>query len=98
MQSVLDYFGEALEDVEGHVAVRHAVSGSGRRGREVNSYHRQGCTELRTGEFEVLAEAGDGVIEAVRHRERRIAAAMWHPERESPFDAADIQFIRNLFL
>ncbi len=42
MQVILDYFGCELEQVQGHVAVRHKISGV--LGElEVNSFHNQAC-------------------------------------------------------
>ena len=96
MQSILDYFGNALAEVQGHVAVRHKVRGVGAES-EVNSYHRQGCLELASSEMEVLRKAADGVIEEVRHRSLPIHGTMWHPERENPFREMDVAMVRDLF-
>lgn len=63
MQSVLDYFGCELEDVPGHVAVRHDVHrkwGS----MEVNSFHNQACKELKKP-LQVMAQADD--VQRVRN-------------------------------
>ena len=32
-------------------------------------------------DFEILAKAKDGVIEAIRHQKLPIEAWMWHPEK-----------------
>lgn len=97
MQSILDYFGCGLTNVAGHVAVRHPVCGEGET-YEVNSYHNQACISLKEGcGLNVLAQADDGVIEAVCHGELPIAASMWHPEREKQFQERDINRIRTLF-
>lgn len=95
MQSVLDYFGCRLESVQGHVAVRHSVSGEW-GSMEVNSYHNQACRELKTP-LQVMARAEDGVIEAAVYSEKRIIITMWHPERERPFQEADIKRLKCLF-
>lgn len=95
MQVVLDYFGNELEEVGGHVAVCHKVSGE-IGVCEVNSFHNQACFLVKPP-LEVLAQTADGVIEAVCYREKRIFATMWHPEREQPFSAADIGRLRELF-
>lgn len=95
MQIILDYFGCELEQVKGHVAVRHKISGA--LGElEVNSFHNQACYEVKDS-LEVLARTKDGVIEAVRHKEKRILGTMWHPERESPFFSSDIQRMQRFF-
>lgn len=95
MQVIMDYFGCKLERVEGHVAVRHKISGT-LGGIEVNSFHNQGCRIIREP-LQVLAQTADGVIEAVQHRDKRILGTMWHPERENPFQISDIQRVKKLF-
>ena len=45
----------------------------------------------------VEARSEDGVIEAVRVRDRKIYGTMWHPERERPYEAEDIRFIKQIF-
>lgn len=94
MQSILDYFGERLVEVSGHVAKRVQVKG--RINREVNSYHNQGCTSLNTDNFELLAISEDGVIKAVKHKQHRIIGVMWHPEREEIFAEEDMRLLNML--
>ncbi|RKJ02224.1 hypothetical protein D7X87_17910 [bacterium D16-54] len=101
MQSILDFFGEDLADVEGHIGVRTILYGRtdsqlGNFNREVNSYHKQACLQVRNAELEVLAKSADGVVKAVRHKKYPILGTMWHPERESPFAEADIQMLHSL--
>lgn len=95
MQSVLDYFGCELENVQGHVAMRHDVDGEWGR-MEVNSFHNQACKELK-GPLQIMAKTEDGVIEAAAYPDKNIVVTMWHPEREEPFRKEDIQRVRNLF-
>ena len=95
MQVILDYFGCELEQVQGHVAVHHKILGI-LGGLEVNSFHNQACYRVKDP-LEVLAQTQDGVIEAVRHKDKRILGTMWHPEREKPFPISDIQQIQKLF-
>lgn len=95
MQVILDYFDCELEQVQGHVAVRHRISGA--LGElEVNSFHNQACRSVKSP-LEVLAQTEDGVVEAVRDKDKRILSTMWHPERENPFRISDIQQIQELF-
>ena len=97
MQSVLYYFGNKLINVDGHVAVRHRIEGK-IAVSEVNSYHNQACVRLNNGcGLSVLAQAEDGVIEAVCHDTFPIIATMWHPEREKDFDINDINRVKKLF-
>lgn len=93
-QMVTDYFGGKLERVTGHVACRHRILGAFER--EVNSFHNMAALEV-PGELEVLARTADGVAEAVRHREHKILAVMWHPEREAPFRREDIELVTDFF-
>lgn len=95
MQVILDYFDCELEQVQGHVAVRHRISGALGES-EVNSFHNQACRSVKNS-LEVLAQTEDGVVEAVRHKDKRIIGTMWHSEREDPFAVLDIQRIQKLF-
>lgn len=94
MQLLLSHFGGALEEVEDHVARRHRVV-SGHHARTVNSYHRYGTRRAPTA-LQVMAMADDGIIEAVEGRDHRLLGLMWHPERETPFDPADIALVRTI--
>lgn len=95
MQVVLDYFDCKLENVQGHVAVRHHVDGEW-GSMKVNSYHNQACTEIKAP-LQIMARSDDGVIEAAAYLEKNIIVTMWHPEREMPFQKTDIARVRNLF-
>ena len=95
MQSVLDYFDCEMETVLGHVALRHTVDGEW-GSMEVNSFHNQACKELKNP-LVAMARTEDGVIEAAAYPDKNIVVTMWHPERESPYQATDIDRIKNLF-
>ena len=97
MQSVLEYFGNELINISGHVAVRHMIIGAEDR-TEVNSFHNQGCVSIKSPDIEVIMQAEDGVIEKIRHTTFPIYGTMWHPEREKPFNDNDIVFVRTLFM
>ena len=94
MQSILDYFGNDLINVKGHVAVRHKIYGSEDE-IEVNSYHNQACTMLKSDELVVIMKSEDGVIEKVKHRSLPLMGTMWHPERENPFRNTDIDLLQT---
>lgn len=96
MQSILDYFGNDLVQVSGHVAVRHRIKDLDNT-IEVNSYHNQGCVELKCNMLEILMRSEDGVIEMIKHNELPIIGTMWHPEREDPFKKTDIHMAKTLF-
>lgn len=102
MQSILDYFGEELVTVKGHVAVRLNVKGVedvklGSFNREVNSYHNQGCVNINRPDIEILARSDDGVIKAIRLKAYKFLGTMWHPEREPVFSEDDIKMVRGHF-
>lgn len=95
MQVIVDYFGCELEEVQGHVAIRHKILG--KLGMlDVNSFHNQACKMVKSP-LEVLAWTEDGVIEAVGYKEKSILGTMWHPERENGFCKADIERVVKLF-
>lgn len=97
MQSILDYFKCPLENVDGHVAVRHLLVGK-MQGTEVNSFHNQGAFSSKVKKpLLVLAQTEDGVAEYISHENGRIQGTMWHPEREKTFRMADIIRVRSLF-
>ncbi len=95
MQVIIDYFGFKLDEIEGHVAVRHKLLGE-EEGLEVNSFHNQACCAVKEP-LKVLAYTEDGVIEEVLYKKKRILGTMWHPERENPISNGDIHRVRNLF-
>ncbi len=91
-QFLLQRAGARLERVAGHVAVRHALSD----GTSVNSFHDWGTTQPPKG-WTAIARASDGTLEAARANDAALAGQMWHPERELPFAARDIQTIAAFF-
>ncbi|MGP0076528.1 MAG: gamma-glutamyl-gamma-aminobutyrate hydrolase family protein [Bryobacteraceae bacterium] len=95
MQFIQHRFGTRLEKVHGHVAPRQRISIDG-RSVEVNSFHNFGATEVHPP-LSCWAIADDGVIKAVRHRERPIVGMMWHPERMEPFSADDVALFSDFF-
>ena len=94
MQMIAYHFGGKLGVITDHVARRHMLSGA--VAREVNSYHNLSVTDIPMN-FEVLARTEDGVVEAIRHIQRRIMAVMWHPEREVPYAADDIALFKEFY-
>ncbi len=100
MQSILDYFGEELTTVTGHVAKRMYVTGVedpvlGSFNREVNSYHNQGCFVINRPDIEILAKSEDGVVKAIRLKAYKLLGTMWHPERETIFSQDDIKMVQK---
>ena len=95
MQSILNFYDCELQEVTGHVAVKHIIDGTWGK-REVNSFHNQACLSVKDP-VEVLAKTEDDVIEAIRIKGEKIIATMWHPERETEFQKTDMDLVRSLF-
>lgn len=94
MQMMAVRAGGRLKAVAGHAHARHTLHG--RMSGEANSFHRFGLAACPP-DFEVLAAAEDGGLEAIRHAVLPWEAWMWHPEREADFDRRDLERLRALF-
>jgi len=94
MQIISVYAGAILKPVNGHVRTRHVLRGD--FAHDVNSFHSYGLVECPQA-FAVSARSEDGDIEAICNAELRWEGWMWHPEREAPFNPADIGRLRALF-
>ena len=94
MQMMANFSGVTLKSVDGHVKVRHEITGviSG----EVNSYHSYSL-DTCPPDYDELARSNDGEIEAIRHKKLQWEGWMWHPERENEFALRDMTRIKNLF-
>lgn len=97
MQVVQHYFGQELTKVEGHVNHLHDVINRSGRRRLTNSYHVFG-SKTSVNELTPTEKCIDGVIEAIEHTAYRLKGIMWHPERNGPFDPADINFVKSFFI
>jgi putative glutamine amidotransferase len=99
MQMMAIWAGAGLKRVNGHVGSRHLLSGVSAKEEwpaYANSYHEwaiDGCPD----NFEVVAKAEDGCIEAIRHKYLPWEGWMWHPEREHPANPIDMTRIKRLF-
>lgn len=96
MQVIQHHFGVALSKVPGHVSPKQIIEVSG-RAVETNSYHTWGAMET-VEVLQVWAQAGDGVIKAIKHKTLPIIGIMWHPERNEPFHTCDIDLFKNFFI
>lgn len=97
MQMIADYFGAKLVKVEKHVAVRHRLEGNAPwNGRTVNSFHKM-AVKSPSSDLTIEARSEDGVIEAIKVKDKRIYGTMWHPERERPYEKDDVQFMKEIF-
>jgi len=93
-QIIADYFDSNLTRVNNHVALRHSITGeiSG----EVNSFHNYAIEALPES-FTILARSDDNIIEAYKHKDKKVFGIMWHLERETPFSQNDIDFVTHIF-
>ena len=96
MQFLADYYGCALQRIDGHVGTRHLVAFADNATREVNSYHHYGVLSVIDG-LQADARAEDDSIEAFHHENDRVTGVMWHPERETSTHADDVQLFRRIF-
>ena len=93
-QLLLDVFGSQLQRVTGHVNSRHPLVVGG-VSCVVNSYHTWACRDLMPP-LRALARSADGTVEAFCHPELPLLGVMWHPEREQPHSAVDLNLFRRL--
>ena len=98
MQLIMSHFGVRLHNVENHVSKCHAVNGLIARD-SVNSYHNMAVLETDNikEHFDIISVAGDGVVEAIKHKVYQIAAIMWHPEREKEYCEDDCALIKKFY-
>jgi gamma-glutamyl-gamma-aminobutyrate hydrolase PuuD len=101
MQFINHFFGGSTCELSGHVACRHRVSFAGdfsdTAPMDVNSFHNWGIPPDQLGEaLFPMAITADGTVEALSHVTQKVAGIMWHPERENPFDEADLTLVRRL--
>lgn len=95
-QALLHRDGATLDRVDGHIATRHPLAGPQGDGRMVNSFHGWSVTALGPL-WRATATAPDGGIEAAVHVALPWRAWMWHPERETPADSADLAALAQMF-
>ena len=102
MHLINDHFNGQFQKVPGHIRTRHelqAVKQPFIFPDVVNSYHTYGIPEGGLGEnLSALAFDREGNIEAFKHSTHRVYGIMWHPERETPFNEHDLEFIKKALL
>ena len=97
MQMLASREGGTLARISGHIGTVHAIvatQGVELPGR-VNSFHSWALVDC-PDDYEILAKAPDGTIEAIRHSIRNWEGWMWHPERDTAFDPATLTRARLL--
>lgn len=96
LQMLMHHFGLRLEPVTGHAGTNHPVVLDDGGTDSVNSYHNWGFQSVPPG-FTAWATAPDGVVEAVRHDALPLLGMLWHPERNAPYRAVDLDLVRRHF-
>ncbi|RXJ55377.1 gamma-glutamyl-gamma-aminobutyrate hydrolase family protein [Candidatus Marinarcus aquaticus] len=104
LQIIAHYFNSSFMDVENQIGTQHQLSvnpksqyyGDLIKLDNVNSYHNYGIKEL-VSSLLCSASTKDGIIKAIEHRQYKIFAQMWHPEREKPFNQIQLNVIKNFF-
>ncbi|CAH1547079.1 Peptidase C26 [Vibrio harveyi] len=102
MQIINHYFGGNLHPVKGHIAINHDISSLSTAielPRTVNSFHGWTIPENGLGQhLKPIAQDMDGNIEGFIHETKRVAGIAWHPERVTPFNRLDLQFMKRILL
>lgn len=103
MQVISRFFNEEVVQVNNHTGIRHKIKfindaySRSQKELEVNSFHNFGIINI-SDNFIIHAKSDDGVIEAIEHKENRIYAQMWHPEREKIFSEYDLAIFRSFLV
>jgi putative glutamine amidotransferase len=103
MQTINVFFGGELSYfIMNHVAKTHLLCSTKAEynSKEVNSFHKIGIRkeELATG-FRILASTEDGFLEAIKHKNKKIFAVQWHPERpksDAFIDEIILNFLKGI--
>jgi gamma-glutamyl-gamma-aminobutyrate hydrolase PuuD len=95
MQLIQDHFGVKLAKVTNHVATIHKIKFQNKE-IEVNSFHNFAALDS-TEDLRIIGQSNDEVVEAIEHQHFPIQGIMWHPERNSPFQEFDINFVKSFF-
>lgn len=96
MQIIQEYFGVKLEKLEGHVRTFFDVRYKDKL-LKINSFHNWGTKLNNEAELTVLSKSMDEVVKAIEHKRYKINGIMWHPERDCPFTADNIEIICEIF-
>jgi gamma-glutamyl-gamma-aminobutyrate hydrolase PuuD len=99
MQLLNLYMGGSLQEMSGHVAVRHTLNSCSCEytlPTEVNSYHNYGIANNGLADtLKPLACDDAGNVEGFYRSDMPMLGVMWHPEREEQFSQCDIQLFER---
>lgn len=101
MQIIGDFFNASFETRNNHISKRHKIISAKsskyfeflNKIEEVNSFHKY-CIKDISDDFIISARSDDNSVEAIEHKNYKIFAQMWHPEREEPFNQFEIDLIK----
>lgn len=104
LQLIASYFGSDIEKIDGHVNTRHnlLLNNDSKYKHQlenldfVNSFHNFGVKNI-TDELTVSATDENNSIEALEHKNYKIFAQMWHPERDQIFKNSQKNHVKNFF-
>ena len=104
MQSIQNYFGNDITKIKNHVKKNHILNIAGnsriekilKKYNKVNSFHEYGSNKT-SKDIVALAKSDDGIVEAIKHKNKEIYGIMWHPEREKPFNNLDKSLLKIIF-
>lgn len=94
--------GGRISRLAGHVTPSHCIfpvaSAFSEEAFSVAGYHDFGIagSDL-AADFEAMALAEDGSVEAFRAQDALRGGIMWHPERETPFHQRDLALVTRFF-
>ena len=100
MQFIYKYYGGNLKKIvdKSHVAKENKVIFINGKERSVGCYHDYMCSdEVKPKEIIITAFSEDGIIEAIKHKSKKIAGIQWHPERTHSSQKADYKIIKFFF-
>ncbi len=104
MQLINLFYGGDIVKIKGHASSdRHSIIHRDHKlafnlPEIVNSYHNYGIPpDMLATPLEALACDKDDRIEAFTHKEEKVTAIMWHPERETPFIQSDLDLLKRIF-
>lgn len=104
MQVISDYFNSSFERIENQVNINHFIHAEKKskyfkelnKLKEVNSFHNFSIKTLSKNLI-ISAKSDTNIIKAIEHKNYKILAHMWHPERKIPFNKNELDLIKIFF-
>lgn len=104
MQLIGEYFGTTLKDSQNQVNITHTLKVNQNslfaqelhQLEKVNAFHTYELADVPP-EFIISATDTNGSIKAIEHKNKKIFAQMWHPERTHPLDQHQLALLKEFF-